>query len=307
VRPFGDALYRSEHFPASYLFTGTEGEIGSQPYDALEIMVAEAHKRGLKIEAWINPYRVYTTSRELSGDNPAREMLETGDAVRYDGGVYYDPGSPAARELIVNGVREIVEGYDVDGIHFDDYFYPPNAPATFDAETYESSGTDKTLADWRREQVDILVKEVYAAVGSGKVFGISPSGNNSNNYNAMYCNVERWLTNPGYVDYICPQVYFGFNNSVKPYASTVDEFDGMITQSGVKLYVGLAAYKIGDAQQGGSEWVNNTDMMARQVEYARGASRYGGFALYRYDSLFHPGGGVAAAVKEEIANLEEIL
>jgi len=307
VRPFGDALYRSDYFPSSYLFTGTEGEIGSQPFDVLEIMVAEAHRRGLKIEAWVNPYRVYTASRELSGDNPAREMLETGDAVRYDGGVYYDPGSPAARELIVSGVREIVEGYDVDGVHFDDYFYPPNAPATFDAETYEAAGTDKTLAAWRREQVDILVKEVYAAVGSGKVFGISPSGNNENNYNSLYCNVEKWLTNPGYVDYICPQVYFGFNNAVRPYASTVDEFDGMITQSGVKLYVGLAAYKIGDAQQGGAEWVNNTDMMARQVEYARGASRYGGFALYRYDSLFNPGSGVAASVKEELANLEDIL
>lgn len=307
VRPFGDALYDSGCFPASYLFTGTEGEIGSQPYDALEIMVREAHTRGLKIEAWLNPYRVYTASRELSPDNPAREMLETGDAIRYDGGVYYNPGSPAARELILEGVREIVENYDVDGIHFDDYFYPPNAPATFDAETYEAADTDKTLAAWRREQVDILVKEVYAAVGSGKVFGISPAGNNTNNYNSLYCDVEKWITNPGYVDYICPQVYFGFNNAVKPYAGTVDEFNDMITQSGVKLYVGLAAYKIGDAQQGGAEWVSNTDILARQVEYARDASRYGGFALYRYDSLFHPGSAVAASVKKELANLKDIL
>lgn len=307
VRPFGDALYESDHFPASYLFTGAEGGIGKVPYDALEIMVEEAHDRGLKLEAWINPYRVYTSSRNLSDDNPALKMLETGDALRYDGGVYYNPGSAAARQLIVAGVREIVEGYDVDGIHFDDYFYPPNAPATFDAETYEEADTDLTLAAWRREQVDILVKAVYSAVGGGKVFGISPAGNNQNNYNSLYCNVEKWLTNPGYVDYICPQVYFGFNNSVKPYEKTVDEFNDMITRSGVKLYVGLAAYKIGDAQQGGAEWVNNTDIMARQVEYAREQSRYGGFALYRYDSLFNPGGGVAAAVKQEIANLRDIL
>lgn len=307
VRPFGDALYYSDFFPSSYLFTGTEGEIGSQPYDALEIMTEAAHNRGLRIEAWLNPYRVRTSDKALSDDNPARELLDTGDALRYDGGIYYNPGSPTARELILDGVREIVANYDVDGIHFDDYFYPPNATAAFDRETYQSSGSTKGLAAWRREQVDILVREVYDAVGSGLVFGISPAGNNQNNYNALYCDVEKWLTNPGYVDYICPQVYFGFNNSVKPFKSTAKEFNDMIAQSGVKLYVGLAAYKIGDAQQGGAEWVQNTDIMARQVEYARTLSRYGGFALYRYDSLFNPAGAVSGAVKQEIENLKDIL
>ncbi len=305
VRPFGDALYYSDYFPSSYLFTGTEGEIGSQPYDALAIMVREAHSRGLRIEAWINPYRIRTSDKPLSDDNPAWDMLETGDALRYDGGIYYNPGSEAARELIVNGVREIVENYDVDGIHFDDYFYPPNAGSSFDAETYQSSGTSLSLGDWRREQVNILVRRVYNAVGTDKVFGVSPAGNNENNYSSLYCDVEEWLTNPGYVDYICPQVYFGFDNSVKPYKSTVREFDGMISQSGVKLYVGLAAYKIGDGQYG-SEWASNTDIMARQVAYARTVSHYGGFALYRYDSLFNPASGVAWAVEEELANLENI-
>ena len=307
VRPFGDALYYSDYFPSSYLFTGAEGEIGSQPYDALEIMVRAAHSRGLRIEAWLNPYRVRTTGLALSDDNPAREMLDTGDALRYDGGIYYNPGSPAARELILDGVREIVQNYDVDGIHFDDYFYPPNATAAFDAETYAEADTSKSLAAWRREQVDLLVKAVYQTVGSGKVFGISPAGNSYNNYNALYCDVEKWLTTPGYVDYICPQVYFGFEHRTKPYKATAKEFNDLISQSGVKLYVGLASCNIGGGQQSGSEWVNNTDMMARQVEYARTLSRYGGFALYRYDSLFNPASGVSGAVKEEIANLKEIL
>ena len=102
VRPFGDAIYYSDYFPSSYLFTGTEGKIGSPPYDALEIMVREAHSRGLRIEAWLNPYRVCTSAKTLSSDNPAQEMLETGDALRYDGGIYYNPGSEAARELIGN-------------------------------------------------------------------------------------------------------------------------------------------------------------------------------------------------------------
>lgn len=307
VRPFGDALYYSDYFPSSYLFTGAEGEIGSQPYDALEIMVQAAHSRGLRIEAWLNPYRVRTSGLALSADNPAREMLDTGDALRYDGGIYYNPGSPAARELILDGVREIIQNYDVDGIHFDDYFYPPNASPSFDAETYAEADTSKSLAAWRREQVDILVKAVYQTVGSGKVFGISPAGNSQNNYNALYCDVEKWLTTPGYVDYICPQVYFGFEHRTKPYKATAKEFNDMISQSGVKLYVGLASCNIGGALQSGAEWASNTDMMARQVEYARTLSRYGGFALYRYDSLFNPASGVSGAVKEEIANLKEIL
>ena len=307
VRPFGDALYDSAYFPASYLFTGEEGGIGEAPYDALEIMVEEAHSRGLRIEAWINPYRVRANgNKALSDDNPAWDLLESGGAVRYDGGIYYDPGSEEARDLIVDGVREIVENYDVDGIHFDDYFYPAGAGSSFDAESYAASGSSMSLGNWRREQVNILVRRVYNAVGSDKVFGISPAGNNENNYSSLYCDVEEWLTNPGYVDYICPQVYFGFNNSLKPYKSTVREFNDMISQSGVKLYVGLAAYKIGDSQYG-AEWASNTDIMARQVADARGLSRYGGFALYRYDSLFNPASGVAWAVEEELANLGDIL
>ncbi len=307
VRPFGDALYDSAYFPASYVYTGTEGEIGSQPYDALAIMVKAARSRGLRIEAWLNPYRVCTSNKALASDNPAREMLETGDALRYNGGIYYNPGSPAARELILDGVREIVDNYDVDGIHFDDYFYPPNATADFDAETYAAADTGKGLADWRREQVDILVRQVYQAVGRDKVFGISPTGNNANNYNVLFCNVEKWVTTPGYVDYICPQIYYGFNNTIRPYKATVQEFDDLITQSGVALYIGLAACNIGGGQNSGAEWSGSTDMMARQVDCARDAAHYSGFALYRYDSLWNPDGSVASAVKKEIRNLRDIM
>ena len=310
VRPFGDALYPSEYFPQSYLFTGTEGGVGEVPFDALQIMVDEAHRLDLRLEAWINPYRIRAdaaaaSARPLSADNPANDYLDAGSDVvlEYNGGYFYNPGSAEARRLIVSGVEEIVENYAVDGIHFDDYFYPSGASASFDRETYQASGTSKGLAAWRREQVNLLIKQVYNAVGSDKVFGVSPAGNNANNYDLLYCDVASWLSAPGYVDYICPQVYFAFGNSTCPYKDTVRLFNDLIKQSsGVTLIVGLAAYKIGDSTYG-SEWTNNSDMMKRQVEYARTLSRYDGFALYRYDFVVSE----KAQIKTEMSNLMDIL
>lgn len=308
VRPFGDALYPSNYFPQSYLFTGQEGEVGEAPFDALEIMVTEAHRLGMKVEAWLNPYRIRATgtlgNKPIHESNPANDFMDSGSdaVVQYEKGLFYNPGSAEARELIVAGVREIVDNYAVDGIHFDDYFYPPGATAAFDRNTYNNSGTGKSLANWRREQVNILVKQVYNAVGKSRVFGISPAGNNSNNYNLLYCDVATWLSTPGYVDYICPQVYFGFNNSTCPYEATVKQFNNMISASGVKIYVGLATYKVGDSAQG-SEWTGNPTMMKRQVEFARTVSNYGGFALYRYDFVV----GTGNQLKKEMENLHSIL
>lgn len=308
VRPFGDALYPSEYFPASYLFSGIEGRVGEVPFDALEIMVEEAHAAGLAIEAWVNPYRIRAAGtlgkKPLSDDNPANIFLNAGSdaVVEYENGLFYNPGSAEARALILAGIEEIVENYDVDGIHFDDYFYPAGAAASFDRTTYQDSGSSLSLADWRREQVNILVREVYDAVGSDLLFGISPAGNNSNNWSMLYCDVETWVSEPGYIDYICPQVYFGFQNSTCPYRETVELFNDMITVSSVKLYVGLAAYKIGDAQYG-SEWTSSYDMMQRQVEFARTQSEYGGFALYRYDFTISS----AVGMKKEMRNLQAIL
>ena len=137
VRPFSDALYESELFPWSYLATGEEG--ADPGFDPLAIMVEQAHQRGLQLHAWVNPYRVRTsaTNKQLSSKNPAVKLLKSGDAIRYNGAVTYDPASKKAQQLIVDGVREIVEKYDVDGIHFDDYFYP-TTDAGFDSASYQA-------------------------------------------------------------------------------------------------------------------------------------------------------------------------
>lgn len=310
VRPFGDALYPSNYFPWSRYLTGTEGQ--NPGYDPLKIFCGLAEKHGLRIEAWINPYRVRTDNRALSADNPARKWIEAGDsaALKWGDGIYYNPGSEKARKLITDGVREIVENYDVDGIHFDDYFYP-TTDMRFDAATYKASGSKLPQADWRRENVNILVKQVYGAIKKIDpecVFGISPQGNMENNYDGQFIDCAEWLSNDGYVDYIMPQIYYGFQNAKNPFAATVQKWNDLIKTDHIKLYVGLGAYKLGAAdewagEQGKNEWLNTTDLLARMAKEARDTSHYGGLAVYSYDSLFlNP----SNQVKKETANLSDL-
>lgn len=317
VRPYGDALYPSEIFPWSHTVTGEEGV--TPGFDPLEIMVDAAHSRGLRIEAWINPYRIRNanTTAELCSSNPAAAFLAQGsDAVlQYGSLISYNPASETARQLIVDGVKEIVRNYDVDGIHFDDYFYP-TTDAAFDSvnyRSYQNAGGTLSLAQWRRQNVDLLIKACYKAIksiDSSVSFGVSPQGNNDNNLNKQYVDVSTWLSNAGYVDYICPQIYFGFQNSTAPYAQTVEMWNDMVRIPSVKLYIGLAAYKLGNedtwAGDGKREWIGTTDILSRMVVTGRQASSYGGFVLFRYDSVF-PASGAGKQLSAECSNLSELL
>ena len=316
VRPYADAVYPSEYFPWSYLAAGTEGE--DPGFDPLKIMIREAHNRGLAIEAWINPYRIRNSNYNdpLSEDNVVSAFLRSGDAIEYNGGIYFDPASEKARQLIVDGVKEIAANYNVDGIHFDDYFYPTTDEA-FDKASYDAykqGGGRLSLAEWRRENVNVLVKAVYNAVHntkSGLRFGISPQGNLENNYNKQFIDVAKWLSSGGYVDYICPQIYFGFENGTSPYAETVEQWNDLIKNSDVELLIGLAPYKVGTedtwAGDGKNEWKENSDLLSRMVLCAREEERYSGFVLFRYDSVFHPANGVKEQINEEINELKELL
>lgn len=318
VRSHSDAMYDSDIFPWSVYCTGTEGN--NPGFDPLEIMVTEAHSAGLKIEAWINPYRVKGNSNtaKIAKNSPAYSWLGTEKVVVIEGsGIFYNPADEDVIELVVSGVEEIVRNYDVDGIHFDDYFYP-TTDENFDKSyynDYKSSGGKLKLAAWRRQNVNTLIKEVYSAIkaiDSSCRFGVSPAGNTDKNYNELYCDVETWVTSKGYIDYICPQIYFGFNNKTRPYLDVLAEFSNMITNKNVELIVGLAAYKCGavDAYAGDSgknEWVNNSDILSRQITAARNEPKYSGFAMYRYDSLYNPASEVKGSIKNERANLSKIL
>lgn len=318
VRPFADALYDSDYFPWSHTITGSEGQ--NPGFDPLAVMVEQAKARGLRIEAWINPYRIRANgnTNALSSDNQARQWQaeKNGAVITYNGVTSFNPASEKARKLIVNGAVEIVRNYAVDGIHIDDYFYP-STDAAFDKSSYaayQNGGGTLPLADWRRSNVEKLVASMYKAIKAENkqvLFGISPQSSVQNNYEAQYLDVEKIAGTDGYCDYICPQIYFGYDNAVQPYADTLQQWSDMVQGSSVKLYIGLGCYKIGAtdswAGSGKNEWLQNTDLMSRMVADARESSNYQGFVLYRYDSIFRPAAAVKSAVQKENKNLKKIL
>jgi len=296
VRPFGDAFYKSSYFPYSHIMTGTQGM--DPGYDPLEIMTDLAHDIGLRIEVWVNPYRakLYSHPQAFAANNPA---VDTTLTITTDSGVYYNPALREVRDLVTNGVVEIVENYNVDGIHFDDYFYPDTAE-TIDAEDYAAYGGDMSLADWRRENVNMLVRQVYAAVKQADknvTFGISPQGNNDNNYNMQYSDVALWLAEEGYADYIMPQLYWGFDYTTKSgsqrYAFKNLSYDWSQYKKadGVKLYIGLGAYRIGDGDGSyvdNGEWQSG-DNLAKMIQVVNANPDLDGYAIYSYNSLFNYG------------------
>ncbi|MFR2018954.1 MAG: glycoside hydrolase family 10 protein, partial [Eubacterium sp.] len=242
IRPCADAFYLSEYFPSSVYFNGTQG--GEMLYDPLEIMCSVAQKYKLNIEAWINPYRVsqdddYT---KLSSDNFAIKNKRMTKIV--DGKIYFNPAYDKVTNLIVNGVKEIVKNYNISAIHFDDYFYPTQSK-NFDKKEYKKYGGGLSLTDWRRQNVTNMVKRVYETIKSVNKnieFGISPASNIENDKNNLYADIETWVKSR-YVDYICPQVYFGFKNVYQPFMFTVKKWAKLCENTDVDLYIGLPLYK----------------------------------------------------------------
>ena len=319
ARAFGDAFYASEYFPWSSYITGTEGV--SPGYDPLEIAVQAAHEADLELHAWINPYRVsyQTDIQSLSASNPARLMAENGQTenlLQTESGIYYNPASLEVQELVLNGFREIIERYDVDGIHIDDYFYPTDTGSSDLASflSYVQSGGSMTIEDWRRANVSALVSGIYAAVHAHDAslrFGISPGGAFDTNYNTYYADVQTWISSSGYCDYVIPQIYFGFENNSYPYETLLREWSAACTAPTVDLYIGLALYKTGEqdayagSEQAQSEWLNHTDVLARQVQALRAEENCDGFALFSFSDLF---ADTENAIKQaEIEKLLQIL
>ena len=269
VRPTADALYNSSFFPWSKYLTGVQGQIPQDDFDPLAFWIAEAHLRGIELHAWINPYRITKkTASEAKHDfdslvpnHPAR--LNPDWVVKHsDGNLYFDPGIPAVRELVIEGALEIMQNYDIDGIHFDDYFYP--GKDFEDKGTYAKYGEGfANISDWRRENVNILINDLSKAIkdrSNNVKFGISPVGiwanENSNplgsdtkgmqSYYDQFADTRRWVKE-GWLDYIAPQIYWNIGFAIADYSKLLTWWENTVIGTGVDLYIGQAAYRVGNS------------------------------------------------------------
>lgn len=316
ARAFGDAYYDSELFPTGDRLNGTIG--AKAAFDPLEIMIEEAHSRGLSVHAWINPMRLMTDSqiKSLSDSYTVKKWYNDSSKngtyiVKCNDRWYLNPAYDEVKQLISGGITEIAANYDIDGIQIDDYFYP-TTDSSFDSAAYKASGTDKSLAKWRTDSVNSMVKAMCRAVHSANptaVFGISPQGSVDNNVNDLYADVKAWCKSAEYCDYILPQIYYGFENPALPYGDTIALWSEMTSSGNVNLVIGLAGYKIGIvdnyAGSGKNEWINNSDMLARQIALAEKLGNYGGVAIFRYGSLFDPDPSAAKQVSKELENIKK--
>ena len=317
VRPFGDALYRSSLFPWSHLCTGVQGQ--DPGFDPLDVLLTEAHARGLSLEAWVNPYRL-RSSASMPPVLAENSLLNTHPewVCTVNEGAYLNPAIPEAADYVVQGVAELVQNYAVDGIHFDDYFYPTTDPS-IDAAQFAASG-EADLTAWRRANVTRLVKAVHDAVKAADPtlrFGVSPQGNPDNDRNEQYTDLSVWLTASGadaVVDYLCPQIYWGYGYTLSS-GSTRFAFENITAEwlalpraESTALYFGLGAYRVGVGDGGAnadsvSQWCTGS-ALARQVTDLRSAGA-GGWALYRYGSLFRSDeSGLAAAERAALTALD---
>ncbi|MDN5352876.1 MAG: hypothetical protein PWQ12_1797 [Clostridiales bacterium] len=305
VRPTADAFYKSDIFPWSKYLTGEQGKAPEDGFDPLAFWVSEAHKRGLELHAWVNPYRITrkTVSEpdyyyaSLSKDHPA--LLHPEWVVEHsDGNLYFNPGIPEVRQLIIDGIMEIVNGYDVDGIHLDDYFYPDSAFE--DEATYKKYGVGfSSIDNWRRNNVDLLIEDLNTVIHEARPevsFGISPFGiwaNEKDNalgsktfglqsYYSHYADTRKWVK-LGWIDYIAPQIYWQIGYAVADYQVLLEWWNAVVEGTDVDLYIGHAAYRAQNTDAS-NVWYG-TDEIARQLAANEAASNVDGSLFFRYGTI----------------------
>lgn len=319
VRPCADAVYPSKIFPSSAYICGKQG--GELPLDVLEYFIEAAHAKNIAVHAWINPYRVTCASTvgygtdSLSPTNPA--ALHPEWVVRHswtENGVrkyacFFNPALPEVRKLICDGVEELVSNYEIDGIHFDDYFYPYADAASFDdGDAYEKYGNGQPRDDWRRSNVNALIEQVHGVCEGRAVFGVSPCGvwarksdetpNGTEGigytvsaYSDVFADVYEWIEN-GRLDYVCPQLYWQTDHPAAPFRVLADWWDEVCGEFGVTLYIGIGAYR--GAEDGA---YSSPDEIASQVGYANGKDSCKGVVFFSFRSLRKNYADVRASVK----------
>ena len=317
VRSACDALYPSEIFPVSEYLSSSDLQL-----DCLEYMVGECRKRDMKLFAWVNPLRVSASARTVDNLKNETALSLSQWIVEYNGILYFDPAAPQVRKLICDGIAEICRNYSVDGIVFDDYFYPYKAYETAedgtktevpfdDSETFSLYGADfDSLESFRREQVNTLVKEAFDTVkanGEGCLFGVAPFGIWKNgegdksgsltdglqSYTDIYCDTVAWIEG-GYVDFAAPQIYWDMEAEDSGFKALAAWWNDTVTEANkgrshkVRFFISHAAYKYRNIFTEGE--------MTRQLEFADDLSSYKGSLFYNY-----------SAVRENLLGIKEEL
>ncbi len=286
VRPMADALYKSSLEPVSAFFTGTRG---SRLYwDPLEFVVDECHKRGMECHAWVNPYRWKKKTDKDHNTRYDRDLKKRGMLISYNGEVIFNPALAATRERIVAVCREMIEGYDIDGIIFDDYFYPSGMPTSSDAEDYndwKNSGTRLSFGDWRRENINAMVGDVYNMIQEldpSIKFGISPAGAACSDpavaakhgvdpipkgsdwqYNGIFSDPVAWLKE-GTIDYISPQIYWKTDHRTNPFGPMTQWWSKVAKQFGRHHYASHSLTFL-QSSNTAADWKE----VGKQVQYSR--------------------------------------
>ena len=303
VRSNADSMYPSEVYPPSAYVVGAYGEDFS--YDAVAIILELAKERELSIHAWINPLRAMTDTqiKAVPQKYAIRQWYDDYSLngkyiVKVGSNWYLNPAYSEVRELILAGAKEIMQKYDFDGLHMDDYFYP-TTDASFDTSAYmqyRRNGGTLEIGDFRREALNKLVSGMYETVKKidpAALYGISPAGNYNTVYNSHYADVLTWCAEPGYIDYICPQIYFGLEHASFGFKKTAEVWQGYIKTDAVKMIVGMS---LGKAQSGvdnyagagKDEWKNNKDVLKRCLEYTTELDCCVGVAYFCYQYFYDP-------------------
>jgi len=284
ARSMGDAFYPSDYFPWSALLSGTQGVAPHEAFDVLQAWIDAAHSRNMRLHVWVNPYRLGTENM-LAEQHP--ELI-----VSHSGILYFCPGNPQSLEIILAGIDEIARNYNIDGIHFDDRFYPGRE--FNDTVSFERYGGDLTLDDWRRENVNRLIRETQAIARYHNVmFGVSPfaiwqndtthpngsatSGNES--YHAMYADTLAWVQR-GYIDYIAPQIYWHRGHEAACWDAVLDWWVAVTQDTYVHLYIGIAVYRQFDADRF-PQW-QEADTLNMQRDVTHNHDDIDGVIFFRY-------------------------
>ncbi|MDV5144487.1 family 10 glycosylhydrolase [Streptomyces sp. SBC-4] len=312
VRPTADALWPSPYEPWAQCLTGVQGR--DPGWDPLGTAVEEAHARGLELHAWFNPYRVanHTDPTRLVADHPARLHPEW--VLPYGGKLYYNPGLPEVRRFVQDAMLDALRRYDIDAVHWDDYFYPyPVAGQVFaDDEAYARYGADfPDKASWRRNNTDLLVSEMAARIKDTKkhvAFGISPFGVWRNiatdpegsdtragvqTYDDLYADTRKWIRE-GWIDHVVPQLYWNIGLPAADYAKLLPWWDAVVRGTGVGLYIGEALYKAGDPAQPAA-WQDPKEL-SRHLELAATYRSVGGHCFFAAKEVAADRAGAMAAV-----------